>query len=73
MTCSATANLAARRVAALIDAEGVSIERVAQATDIECAVLRDRLACKSEFTLDELTDVGGLFRVPPDHFLKEAS
>lgn len=62
---------AARRVAAIIDAEGVSIERVSQATDITVPVLRDRLRGVGAFTLDELTDVGGLFRVSPTHFLED--
>lgn len=62
---------AARRVAAIIDARGVSIERVSQATDITVPVLRDRLHGVGEFTLDELTDVGGLFRVSPAYFLED--
>jgi hypothetical protein len=63
---------AARRVAAIIDAEGMSIERVSQATDIPVPVLHDRLHGVGEFTLDELTDVGGLFRVSPAEFLEDA-
>jgi hypothetical protein len=63
---------AARRVAAIVDTEGVSIERVSQATDIPVPVLHDRLHGVGEFTLDELTDVGGLFRVSPAQFMEDA-
>lgn len=67
------ANGVARRVLAKIDAEGVSIESVSQATDIEVDTLKNRLDCESEFTWGELLNIGGFFRVTPSFFFKDAA
>lgn len=50
--------------------EGVDIQTLSEATDIEAATLSDRLSGDSPFLMSELLGVGGFCRLPPESLLR---
>lgn len=48
----------------------VSVRTLSEATGIGESALRDHLSNRSEFTLGELTAVGGFFHVPASQFFE---
>jgi hypothetical protein len=60
----------AANVAAALEASGASVSMLSEATDLTYLDLEARLAGVTDFTFQDLVQVGGFFRIPASRFLE---